>query len=126
MEAQNTQFPPLVWRVYNYSRGRSGPVITGSTMIRGKVDLCTAMLGKAPNRFEGGRILANWLEKNFNKLPNDAMEELHKVDMQGKYNEDWAEKHNEHIQDWDCRMKSITSRESFFSADMTIADDYLT
>ncbi|MBA0823295.1 hypothetical protein Goarm_020034 [Gossypium armourianum] len=28
-------------------------------MVPGKVDLCTKMLGKVPNRFEGGRILTN-------------------------------------------------------------------
>ncbi|KAH1107614.1 hypothetical protein J1N35_011382 [Gossypium stocksii] len=33
------------------------------------------MLGKVSNRFEGDQILINWLEKNFYKLPDDAMEE---------------------------------------------------
>ncbi|PPS14423.1 hypothetical protein GOBAR_AA06155 [Gossypium barbadense] len=34
------------------------------------------MLGKVSNTFEGGRISINWLEINFDKLPNDAMEEV--------------------------------------------------
>ncbi|PPR86157.1 hypothetical protein GOBAR_AA34535 [Gossypium barbadense] len=41
-------------------------------------------------------------------------------------NEDWAEKHNEHIQAWDRRMKSIPARRPFFSVDTTTVDDYLT
>ncbi|MBA0675205.1 hypothetical protein Goari_016760 [Gossypium aridum] len=38
------------------------------------MDLYTAMLGKFLNRFEGSQISTNWLEKNFNKLPDDATE----------------------------------------------------
>ncbi|PPS19742.1 hypothetical protein GOBAR_AA00825 [Gossypium barbadense] len=34
------------------------------------------MLVKIPNRFEGGRISINWLEKIFDKLPDDATEEV--------------------------------------------------
>ncbi|KAG8479030.1 hypothetical protein CXB51_028922 [Gossypium anomalum] len=52
-----------------------GSVITGSAVVREKMDLCTAMLGKVSNKFKGGRISINWLEKIFNKFPNDATEE---------------------------------------------------
>ncbi|KAH1091469.1 hypothetical protein J1N35_018726 [Gossypium stocksii] len=34
------------------------------------------MLGKAPNKIESGLISTNWLKKIFNKLPDDAMEEV--------------------------------------------------
>ncbi|KAK5770363.1 hypothetical protein PVK06_046513 [Gossypium arboreum] len=36
-----------------------GPVITGSTIVPDKVDLCKSLLAKVPNKFEGGRILMN-------------------------------------------------------------------
>ncbi|KAH1038791.1 hypothetical protein J1N35_040534 [Gossypium stocksii] len=52
------------------------PVITRSVVVRGKVDLCMVMLGNVSNKFEGGRILINCLEKVIDKLPYDAMEEL--------------------------------------------------
>ncbi|KAH1073010.1 hypothetical protein J1N35_025338 [Gossypium stocksii] len=38
--------------------------------------LCMGMLGKVSNCFEGGRISVNWLETNFNKLPDDATEKV--------------------------------------------------
>ncbi|MFQ6657440.1 hypothetical protein Gotur_027108 [Gossypium turneri] len=50
--------------------------------------------------------------------------ELYKVDMRGK--NDWAKKHKEHIQAWDCRMESIPTRKQFLLTDMVTADDYLT
>ncbi|KAK5845242.1 hypothetical protein PVK06_001405 [Gossypium arboreum] len=34
------------------------------------------MLRMAQNRFEGGRISTNWLEKNFDKLPDDVTDEV--------------------------------------------------
>ncbi|MBA0717382.1 hypothetical protein Golax_005210 [Gossypium laxum] len=54
--------------------------------------------------------------------PPRDMKELHKVDMWGKNDEDWAEKH---IQAWDHRMKSIPVREPFLSANTVTTNDYL-
>ncbi|MBA0620258.1 hypothetical protein Godav_006012 [Gossypium davidsonii] len=34
------------------------------------------MLGKVSNRFKDGQISINWLETNFNKLPDNATEEV--------------------------------------------------
>ncbi|MBA0671737.1 hypothetical protein Goklo_029126 [Gossypium klotzschianum] len=53
-----------------------GPVITRSVVIPSKVDICRALLGKVPDKFEGGQISINWLEDNFNELPKDPMEEV--------------------------------------------------
>ncbi|KAA3453252.1 serine/threonine-protein phosphatase 7 long form-like protein [Gossypium australe] len=46
-----------------------GPVIMGATIVPNKEDLCAALLGKVPNKFKGGQISMNWLDKNFQKLP---------------------------------------------------------
>ncbi|KAH1047592.1 hypothetical protein J1N35_038376 [Gossypium stocksii] len=93
-----------------------GPIITRSAIISGKVDLCRALLGKVLDKFEDGQISINWLEKNFDELPQDRTEEfrwrqsyplpprdlkqLHKVDIQGKNDNYWAERHREHIEAW--------------------------
>ncbi|KAH1067596.1 hypothetical protein J1N35_032583 [Gossypium stocksii] len=53
-----------------------GSIVTGSVIVPGKVDLYKAMLGKVPNRFDGSRILINWLEDNFKQLPKDPTEEV--------------------------------------------------
>ncbi|KAK5771411.1 hypothetical protein PVK06_047614 [Gossypium arboreum] len=70
--------------MYNHTRGCSiivglpvdGLVITGSVMVREKVDLYMGMLRKVSNKFKGGRISINWLEINFDKLPDDATEKV--------------------------------------------------
>ncbi|KAH1107351.1 hypothetical protein J1N35_011119 [Gossypium stocksii] len=51
-------------------------VITGSAVVRGKVDLSMAILGKVSNRFKGAQISINWLEKIFDKLLDDSTEEV--------------------------------------------------
>ncbi|MBA0870329.1 hypothetical protein Goshw_010962 [Gossypium schwendimanii] len=53
-----------------------GPIITGSSVVSGKVDICRVLLGKVSDKFEGGRISINWLEKNFDELPQDRTEEV--------------------------------------------------
>nr|ADU04152.1 hypothetical protein [Gossypium hirsutum] len=50
-------------------------VIKGSTIILGKVDLCTTLLGKVTDKFEGVWISTNWLEDNFDELFEDRTEE---------------------------------------------------
>ncbi|KAH1114285.1 hypothetical protein J1N35_007663 [Gossypium stocksii] len=54
----------------------NGSVITGSTIVPSKVDLCRAILGKVPNRFDGVQISINYLEDNFNKLLEYLTEEV--------------------------------------------------
>ncbi|PPD97633.1 hypothetical protein GOBAR_DD05340 [Gossypium barbadense] len=150
--------------------------------VSSKVGICKSLLGKVPNKFEGGQISMNWLRDNFEELlqdPEDRMEEwqlhlvdfnewnhgssymrppeeledirflldqrskaefgwrqrispplpdlkeLHKVDMWGKDNNDWAVRHGVHIEAWDCRMQSLPICESFFPADTVAVDDYL-
>ncbi|KAH1032389.1 hypothetical protein J1N35_044563 [Gossypium stocksii] len=39
-----------------------GPVIMGSMIIPGKVDLCTVQLGKVPDKFEGGDVSCHFIE----------------------------------------------------------------
>ncbi|MBA0826127.1 hypothetical protein Goarm_011011, partial [Gossypium armourianum] len=51
-----------------------GLVITRETIVPSKEDICTKLLEKVPNKFDGGRISMNWLAKNFDKLPTDATE----------------------------------------------------
>ncbi|MBA0795830.1 hypothetical protein Gohar_006661 [Gossypium harknessii] len=51
-----------------------GSVITRETIVPSKEDICTKLLEKVPNKFDGGRISMNWLAKNFDKLPTDATE----------------------------------------------------
>ncbi|MBA0866074.1 hypothetical protein Goshw_017653, partial [Gossypium schwendimanii] len=51
------------------------PVIIRATIVPSKKDLCAALLGKVPNKFKGGQILMNWLEKNFQKLHSHATED---------------------------------------------------
>ncbi|PPS16164.1 hypothetical protein GOBAR_AA04413 [Gossypium barbadense] len=53
-----------------------GPIIMGSMIITGKVDLYTVLLGKFPDKFEGGQILINWLKNNFDELLKDQIEEV--------------------------------------------------
>ncbi|KAK5819398.1 hypothetical protein PVK06_024396 [Gossypium arboreum] len=50
------------------------PVIKGAAIILGKEDLCATLLGKVPNKFDGGWISMNWLVKKFDKLSVDAIE----------------------------------------------------
>ncbi|MBA0816196.1 hypothetical protein Gohar_000887, partial [Gossypium harknessii] len=52
-----------------------GPVVTGCAIISSKKDLCATFLGKV-QKFEGGRILMNWLETNLKELlrnPTDVI-----------------------------------------------------
>ncbi|KAH1091634.1 hypothetical protein J1N35_018891 [Gossypium stocksii] len=51
-------------------------IITGSAVILGKVDLCRALLGKVPDKFEGGQTSINWLENNFDELLKVRMKEI--------------------------------------------------
>ncbi|KAK5829953.1 hypothetical protein PVK06_013747 [Gossypium arboreum] len=51
-------------------------IVTGSTIILGKVDLCKAMSGKVSNRFDGSRILINCLKDNSEKLHECPTEEV--------------------------------------------------
>ncbi|MBA0614969.1 hypothetical protein Godav_015172, partial [Gossypium davidsonii] len=48
-----------------------GSGITGFTIISGKVFVYQSLLGKVPEKFEGGWISMNWLKDNFNELPKD-------------------------------------------------------
>ncbi|KAH1057320.1 hypothetical protein J1N35_035385 [Gossypium stocksii] len=41
-----------------------GPIITVSAVVLSKVDLYRELLGKVLDKFEGGRISINWLERN--------------------------------------------------------------
>ncbi|KAH1114169.1 hypothetical protein J1N35_007547 [Gossypium stocksii] len=54
------------------SLSMDGSVVTGSTIIPNKVDLCEAFFGKVSNKFYGGQIDMKWLETNFKDLPKDA------------------------------------------------------
>ncbi|XP_012458237.1 protein MAIN-LIKE 2-like [Gossypium raimondii] len=49
------------------------------SVVPNKEDLCDALLGKVPNKFQGGRIDMKWLETNFKDLPlnvpNDGKEQ---------------------------------------------------
>ncbi|KAH1098052.1 hypothetical protein J1N35_014973 [Gossypium stocksii] len=82
MEARSTHFSPSMRRVYSHTRGLAlqlglsmdGPIITESTIVSGKEDLCTALLGKVQDKFEGGQISINWLKDNFDELPKDQTE----------------------------------------------------
>ncbi|KAH1046401.1 hypothetical protein J1N35_037185 [Gossypium stocksii] len=48
-----------------------GPIITGSAIVPSKVGLCQSLLGKVSDKFEGSRILMNWLKDNFNEFLED-------------------------------------------------------
>ncbi|MBA0767121.1 hypothetical protein Gotri_016068 [Gossypium trilobum] len=48
-----------------------GSVITGFTIISGKVSVYQSLLGKVSEKFKGGWISMNWLKDNFNELPKD-------------------------------------------------------
>lgn len=47
------------------------------------------------------------------------MEELYKVDLWGKNDEDWQEVHKEYIDVLDRRMEFVPIREPFFLLDTT-------
>ncbi|MBA0726537.1 hypothetical protein Golax_002360 [Gossypium laxum] len=49
----------------------NGPIIMGSGIISDKVTLYRPLLEKVPNKFEGGRILMNWLKDNFVEFLKD-------------------------------------------------------
>ncbi|MBA0814612.1 hypothetical protein Gohar_020429 [Gossypium harknessii] len=49
-----------------------GPIITWSTIIPDKDDLCEIFLGTVPNKFQGGQIDMKWSEINFKELPKDV------------------------------------------------------
>ncbi|KAH1129550.1 hypothetical protein J1N35_000928 [Gossypium stocksii] len=70
MEACDTHLASSMRRVYNHTRGH-GLVITGSTVVFGKEDLCEAFLRKVSNKFYGGRIDMKWWGTNFKELPTD-------------------------------------------------------
>ncbi|KAG8503651.1 hypothetical protein CXB51_001637 [Gossypium anomalum] len=57
--------------------------------------------------------------------PPRDLNELHKVDIRGKNNDNWPQWHGEHIEAWERRMQSLPSRESFFSIDMVADVEYL-
>ncbi|MBA0609147.1 hypothetical protein Godav_021258 [Gossypium davidsonii] len=42
----------------------NGPIITGLAIVPGKVGLCESLLGKALDKFEGGRISMNYVGKS--------------------------------------------------------------
>ncbi|KAK5802983.1 hypothetical protein PVK06_030620 [Gossypium arboreum] len=46
--------------------------------------------------------------------------------MRGKNNEDWVQKHKEHIQASDRKMQSKLARKPFFLANTATAKNYLT
>ncbi|KAK5825165.1 hypothetical protein PVK06_019970 [Gossypium arboreum] len=48
-------------------------VVIGAAIIPSKVDLCAALLGKVPNKFDDGQILMNWSAEKFDKLSVDAI-----------------------------------------------------
>ncbi|KAG8486607.1 hypothetical protein CXB51_020114 [Gossypium anomalum] len=84
MEARNTHFSPSIRRVCNHTRGcsvitrlvdgwASHHGITGGLEESGPLP---SNVRKVLNMFEGDRISTNWLEKNFDKLPDNAMEEV--------------------------------------------------
>ncbi|KAG8474699.1 hypothetical protein CXB51_031205 [Gossypium anomalum] len=78
------QLDAISLKVYNHTRGHSVTTQSvdewashhGISDGSGESGLCMGMLGKVSNRFEGGRISINWLETNFNKLPDDATKEM--------------------------------------------------
>ncbi|MBA0748973.1 hypothetical protein Gogos_002943, partial [Gossypium gossypioides] len=49
-----------------------GPVVTGSTIVPSKEDICETFLEKVPNKFQGGRIDMKRLETNFIYLPSNV------------------------------------------------------
>ncbi|KAK5812115.1 hypothetical protein PVK06_027526 [Gossypium arboreum] len=71
-------------RVYNHTQGHSIKARPAGgwanhhriSVVREKVNLSMAILGKIPNKFKGGWILINWLEKIFDKLLDDSTEEV--------------------------------------------------
>ncbi|MBA0779706.1 hypothetical protein Gotri_003920 [Gossypium trilobum] len=48
-----------------------GPIITRFEIVSNKVTFCRSLLGKVPDKFEGGRISINWLKDNFDELLED-------------------------------------------------------
>ncbi|KAG8481319.1 hypothetical protein CXB51_026163 [Gossypium anomalum] len=58
-----------------------GPVITGFGIISDKVTPCQSMLGKVSNKFDGCRILINWLEDNFDEPPKDPEDQIEEVNV---------------------------------------------
>ncbi|PPR84829.1 hypothetical protein GOBAR_AA35881 [Gossypium barbadense] len=57
--------------------------------------------------------------------PSQDMEELHKVDLQGKNDEDWKEVHKDYIGAWNSRMEFLPICEPFFSSDTTTCLEYM-
>ncbi|KAK5833436.1 hypothetical protein PVK06_017267 [Gossypium arboreum] len=53
-----------------------GLVIMRAMIVPSKEDLCAALLGKVSNKFKGGQISMNWLEKIFQKLHPHATKVL--------------------------------------------------
>ncbi|KAK5793255.1 hypothetical protein PVK06_034395 [Gossypium arboreum] len=49
-------------------------VIMISEIVLNKVALCRSLLGKVPDKFEGGRISMNWLKDNFDELLKDPQD----------------------------------------------------
>ncbi|KAH1090358.1 hypothetical protein J1N35_017615 [Gossypium stocksii] len=47
-------------------------IVTGSTIVLNKEDLCEVFLGKVSNKFYSDQINMKWLETNFKDLPKDA------------------------------------------------------
>ncbi|KAK5772229.1 hypothetical protein PVK06_048508 [Gossypium arboreum] len=50
------------------------PIVTRVAIILDKEDFCTTLLGKVPNKFNGGWISMSWLAKKIDKLLVDATE----------------------------------------------------
>ncbi|MBA0556237.1 hypothetical protein Golob_026353, partial [Gossypium lobatum] len=48
--------------------------VTRSAIVLDKEDLCTTLLGKVQNLFEGSQIRMKWLETNLKKLASYAIE----------------------------------------------------
>ncbi|KAH1072927.1 hypothetical protein J1N35_025255 [Gossypium stocksii] len=119
-----------------------GSVVTRAMIIPGKEDFYTALLRKVLNKFDGGRISMNWWnhEPSYVGLPEGLedirllldqrseaefryrqqilptlrdLKELHKVDIQGKKDEDWREVHKGYIEAWDHRIEFLPIRELF-------------
>ncbi|MBA0635098.1 hypothetical protein Godav_021880, partial [Gossypium davidsonii] len=128
----------------------NGLVVAGAVYVGDWSGICNALLGKLSEKFFGSRIKMKWLEENFNYLNNSAimgmvpttiftspserpllilirnkdLEELHKVDLWRRIDEDWAKFHEKYINIWEHRNNFIPIRDLWHSETPTFHLQY--
>ncbi|PPR92685.1 hypothetical protein GOBAR_AA27986 [Gossypium barbadense] len=75
-----------------------GPVVSADWSAT-----CDQLLGTVLNKFRGSQIEMRWLEDNFQTIEASDLDDLHKINLRGRLEEDWPTFHKKYIEMWERR-----------------------